>query len=146
VAGKTGTAQKVKDGRYGSGRIASFIGFFPADRPRAVLLVVVDEPTTSSWGGTVAAPVFAEIGLQRSPLGDLFVQPVRLEQESVPEVARPDDEWIGLSLREALVRAREMGVPVEVLGSGYVVRQDPPPGIPLVAGQQLRLELARDGT
>lgn len=154
VAGKTGTAQKVEDGRYSSGRIASFIGFYPVEAPRAVLLVVVDEPKTSRWGGTVAAPVFAEIaeaslerlGLRRSPLDDLYVQPARLE-EPLPSSGAPEDEggWIGLSLREALARAREEGIPVEVSGSGYVVRREPPAGVPLAAGQRLRLELAEGG-
>ena len=69
VAGKTGTAQKP-DGRGGYARdrhVASFVGFVPAKRPRLVVLVSVDEPRGAIWGGTVAAPAFAEIakfGLQ----------------------------------------------------------------------------------
>jgi cell division protein FtsI (penicillin-binding protein 3) len=64
VAGKTGTAQKVDPatGRYStSARVASFVGFVPAEKPRVVVLVLIDEPTTSRYGGTVAAPVFREI-------------------------------------------------------------------------------------
>jgi cell division protein FtsI (penicillin-binding protein 3) len=63
VAGKTGTAQKV-DARthgYSAKRIGSFVGFVPADHPRAVILVLIDEPGTSSYGGVVAAPVFRNI-------------------------------------------------------------------------------------
>ena len=63
VAGKTGTAQKVDpiSGGYSDKRIASFAGFVPASRPRLTILVVLDEPKTSVYGGVVAAPVFREI-------------------------------------------------------------------------------------
>jgi len=64
VAGKTGTAQKVVPGRrgYAPGKyVASFVGFAPADDPRIVVLVVVDEPRNGYYGGTVAAPAFAKI-------------------------------------------------------------------------------------
>jgi cell division protein FtsI/penicillin-binding protein 2 len=63
VAGKTGTAQKPDShGGYASGRyVASFIGMVPASRPRLVILVSVDEPQGTIWGGSVAAPAFAQI-------------------------------------------------------------------------------------
>ena len=63
VAGKTGTAAKpLADGSgYSTSRyVASFVGFVPATRPRLVILVTVDEPTTI-WGGVVAAPAFQEL-------------------------------------------------------------------------------------
>src|SRR5205814_10729208 len=62
VAGKTGTAQKAIRGGYSPDRfVASFGGYVPADRPRLAILVVVDEPRGSEYGGTVAAPAFKEI-------------------------------------------------------------------------------------
>ena len=63
VAGKTGTAAKpLEDGSgYSTSKyVASFVGFVPATRPRLVILVTVDEPTTI-WGGLVAAPAFQEL-------------------------------------------------------------------------------------
>jgi cell division protein FtsI/penicillin-binding protein 2 len=62
VAGKTGTAQKFdrKAGRYAHDRfVASFIGFAPAESPALAMLVLVDEPRGTAYGGTVAAPVFS---------------------------------------------------------------------------------------
>lgn len=67
VAGKTGTSQKIINGKYSNRQhVASFTGFFPADRPRAVITVVVDSPKLKGigYGGIVAAPSFATIAKQ----------------------------------------------------------------------------------
>jgi cell division protein FtsI (penicillin-binding protein 3) len=62
VAGKTGTAQKVKEGTYSQkDYIASFVGIAPAVNPRFVIGVFVDEPQGLHTGGIVAAPVFREV-------------------------------------------------------------------------------------
>jgi cell division protein FtsI (penicillin-binding protein 3) len=63
VAGKTGTAAKPEPtGGYSDTRyVASFVGFAPAKRPELVVLVTVDEPRGTIWGGVVAAPAFADI-------------------------------------------------------------------------------------
>ncbi len=62
VAGKTGTARKLRDGRYVSEYVASFAGFAPASKPRLVIAVMIDEPDAGQfYGGQVAAPVFAEV-------------------------------------------------------------------------------------
>lgn len=65
VAGKTGTAQKARtDGRagYEAGKyVASFSGFIPAENPQILIVVTVDEPSNSIYGGTVAAPTFSRI-------------------------------------------------------------------------------------
>lgn len=67
VAGKTGTTQKIIDGRYSNRHhVASFSGFFPVDRPRLVITVIVDEPEIpgSGYGGRVAAPAFKNLAQQ----------------------------------------------------------------------------------
>ena len=62
VAGKTGTSQKVVDGEYSrSLYVASFAGMAPAAAPRVVVLVAVDEPHGSIYGGDVAAPAVQQI-------------------------------------------------------------------------------------
>lgn len=62
IAGKTGTAQKVINGRYTERYNTSFCGFFPADKPKYSCIVVIDEPRSGwSYGGDVAAPVFQEV-------------------------------------------------------------------------------------
>ena len=62
VAGKTGTAQKYEDGHIAQGKyISSFVGYFPANAPKYLTLVILDEPQGSYYGSTVAAPCAAEI-------------------------------------------------------------------------------------
>jgi cell division protein FtsI (penicillin-binding protein 3) len=166
VAGKTGTAQKVnlETGGYSSKRIGSFVGFVPADDPRAVIAVLIDEPGTSSYGGVVAAPVFRAIAA--SVLQRLGVPPAapppEVEMAAAPptrakkpaaapaRAARDDDDTvadggapnlIGLSRREAIARAQAEGLQVEVIGVGYVIVQEPAPGTPLAPERTLELRL-----
>jgi cell division protein FtsI (penicillin-binding protein 3) len=76
VAGKTGTAQKMDPatGRYSHQKIvASFVGAVPAESPRLVILVLIDEPEGLRWGGSIAAPTFREIA--RDALQYLQVPP-----------------------------------------------------------------------
>ncbi len=61
VAGKTGTAKKVKHGRYVKKYVSSFVGFFPAENPRVILYVMINEPQGLYYGGDVAAPLFKDI-------------------------------------------------------------------------------------
>lgn len=163
VAGKTGTAQKVNpDGNgYSSKRIGSFVGFAPADAPRAVVLVLIDEPGTSSYGGVVAAPVFRAIAsgaLKRlgvhppAPAVETAAAPATpppapksrdaVVPASLVEAAAPaTPSFLGLSLREALTRAQADGWQVRVTGTGYVAEQHPAPGAPLATDRRLALRL-----
>jgi len=159
VAGKTGTAQKVnlQTGGYSSKRIGSFVGFVPANAPRAVILVLIDEPKTASYGGVVAAPVFRAIA--SAVVKRLAVEPptTALQASAATPVPRPTPteldapvapspsatpSFLGLSLREALTQAHAAGWEVEVSGTGYVAAQQPLPGAPLGADRRLALRLA----
>lgn len=80
VAGKTGTARKVRDGRYVNEYVASFAGFAPASNPRIVVAVMIDEPGGGRYyGGDVAAPVFSRIAT--ASLRTLQVAPDALPAE-----------------------------------------------------------------
>jgi cell division protein FtsI/penicillin-binding protein 2 len=62
IAGKTGTAQKVVDGRYSnSAIIATFVGYFPADEPDYLIMLMIDEPKSDYWASTIVAPVFRDV-------------------------------------------------------------------------------------
>ena len=81
VGGKTGTAQKVIDGRYAQGKyICSFMGIAPTDDPQIVVLAIVDEPTgVSAFGSTTAGPIIKEV--MTDSLKYLGVEPKYTEEE-----------------------------------------------------------------
>ncbi len=170
VAGKTGTAQKVdpKTGRY-SGRnfVSSFVGYFPADAPKASLLVMIDEPRKSIYGGLVAAPVFKDIAEQVIPyLGIKPDQVYMAEHEidsaatlvpegdrSVSPVISPAEEaedpetmpnLLGLDARSALIMLAGRGMEVGLVGTGVVVKQDPAPGSALDGVRNCRIYLGEE--
>jgi len=93
VAGKTGTAHKLENGRYVNRYVASFVGFAPVSDPRLVVAVMVDEPNNKQYyGGLVAAPAFSKIvgaALHAlnvpndAPLDNLIATPVDVMREEV---------------------------------------------------------------
>jgi cell division protein FtsI (penicillin-binding protein 3) len=157
VAGKTGTAQKFDftNKRFSSERVrTSFMGFFPAEAPRFVMLVSIDEPQLHKWGGEAAAPVFKSISQQiiRCFEPDIGETPPVQETEintdakirlvSTPAVipaaqaAATEEEAVvpdfrGMTVRQALKAAQEKGLEMKVTGSGWASSQKPAPGTPL---------------
>ena len=79
VAGKTGTSRKPDPkGGYTSDVYTSFVGYFPAEAPKVLILVVVDSPRTGQdWGGTIAAPIFREIALETADYLHLYQKTTR---------------------------------------------------------------------
>jgi len=161
VAGKTGTAQKAERGVYSAKkRVSSFVGFVPADNPRLVSLVMVDEPEGTVYGGLVAAPAFRNIA--QGALRQLAVAPrngATMPSPSAqvePALPRPIKragvqligtrgdavpDFTGLSMREALEKAQSLRIDLKVQGNGYVVRQTPAPGERRPEGQVVVLNL-----
>ncbi|TVR51338.1 MAG: penicillin-binding protein 2 [Puniceicoccaceae bacterium] len=92
VAGKTGTTQKIVDGRYSrSQHIATFSGFFPAERPEVAITVVVDNPrhAGTGYGGLVAAPAFRDLAL--ALINHLNIPPSDLRNTYVAFERNPAD-------------------------------------------------------
>ena len=99
VAGKTGTAQKVSNGRYDPNKyLAAFVGIVPADNPRVVIAVMVDEPHGVHYGGVVAAPVFKEIA--EATLRYLGVPPSTSVVAGAARPARKSDAKIETARRD----------------------------------------------
>lgn len=170
VAGKTGTAQKLDPvtRRYSHRPgVLSFVGFAPAEPPRFVLLVALDEPRTERWGSEAAAPVFAAIGreilryLDVPPSGAGPVQIVtgpglehpggaRIQLASTSRsLAGPEFRSMpdvrGWALRPALEALAPLGLPVQARGQGVVVGQRPAPGAATDGTTVVQLTLAPRG-
>ncbi|MGH7331724.1 MAG: penicillin-binding transpeptidase domain-containing protein [Candidatus Rokuibacteriota bacterium] len=165
VAGKTGTAQKLDPAtrRYSRAPgVLSFIGFAPADDPRFVMLVMLDEPRNEKWGSEAAAPVFAAIGreiLRYLEVPARGTQPVQIvtasagdaagarlkTAEAVPVVpldaggAMPNLR--GRSLRHALALLAPLRMEVAISGHGFVAAQAPEPGVSVEPGMAASLSL-----
>jgi cell division protein FtsI (penicillin-binding protein 3) len=168
VAGKTGTAQKVDAATHGYSarkRTASFVGFVPVDKPRLAILVVVDEPSTSPYGGVVAAPAFSAIAQQAlcylkvPPEKSMKKKPEPVEAKAksaaksaaapapLPDVeeggtvegtdagAMPD--FRGMSMRQVLRLMEKRGLNVKLQGSGRAVEQHPAPGSPIKTQEEV---------
>ncbi|WP_306536308.1 penicillin-binding protein [Geobacter sp.] len=167
VAGKTGTAQKVDPvtkGYSATKRTASFIGFVPADRPRLTILVMIDEPKTSSYGGVVAAPAFSAIALQglcylkvppdtvvRSKPKTVGVQAGLVVEEDSPAAegviveegeGNTMPNFRGMSMRQTLKVMEEQGLNVRLHGSGRAVEQSPLPGHRIRPNDQVWVKFA----
>lgn len=75
IAGKTGTAQQLVDGKYSKQNYtASFVGFFPAEQPEIAMIVMLDRPRNGYYGGAVSAPIFQRIA-RRIVSASLVVPP-----------------------------------------------------------------------
>jgi stage V sporulation protein D (sporulation-specific penicillin-binding protein) len=168
IAGKTGTAAKLINGRYSTSDYnASFVGFIPSRNPALAIIVVTDSPHAGpTTGGIVSAPVFkriAEAALQylgvprtvdpeppvlvaRQDAGALTALPaptapvVSLVADGPPGTL-PDLR--GMSAREAMQKLARLGVTARMLGDGFVVAQDPAAGVPLDALMFCHLTLER---
>jgi cell division protein FtsI (penicillin-binding protein 3) len=128
VAGKTGTAQKVDPVTRGYSpdkRVASFVGFVPADKPRMVIMVMIDEPRGQVYGGLVAAPVFSRVATQSlqylkvaptEPLSpgetlpsvEEILAQTKKEQEAAAKVAKQEAEATAASAPEAKAEPEEI--------------------------------------
>jgi len=97
VAGKTGTAQIISNGRYNkSSHKASFVGYFPADNPQYTCIVVVNAPANGVYyGGSVAGPVFKEIADKVYSTSIQLHKPLRkLDKPAMPKVKNGNREDI----------------------------------------------------
>jgi len=170
VAGKTGTSTRLAEGGgYSrSDYNASFAGFIPADNPAVTVLVVVDSPRTSIYGGPSAGPIFKEIAegtmlhLGVAPSGDgQTPMTVRAGGPDVERVQRVSvlegqasivrtgglpvmPDLSGLSAREALRILGTAGLSARLSGTGFVATQQPEAGTPIDPGSTSVLTLRRD--
>lgn len=130
IGGKTGTAQKYENGAIASGKyVSSFVGFAPADDPKYVILMTVDEPTAGAYYGSIVAAPY---------VGRVFSKIFYYEQIE-PTTPIKEEEYVvmpqleGLSVGEALSIAQKTGLYCECAGEGAIVQSTLP-----IAGEKIK--------
>ncbi|HUC93139.1 MAG TPA: stage V sporulation protein D [Paenibacillus sp.] len=147
VGGKTGTAQKVVGGRYSPNEhIVSFVGFAPADDPKIVIYVAVDNPQGIQFGGLVAAPIVRNI--MADALVSLGVEPRNnqlprdYKYGETPVVTVPN--LVGKTVSD-LYEDLNMNFNLASAGTGNtVIRQAPAAGARVERGSTIRIYLGKD--
>ena len=144
VGGKTGTAQKVKDGKYMTGNyITSFIGFLPADDPQVIIYIAIDNAKgVTQYGGTVAAPIAKNVLLSCIDILNIKERKDAIEREylytdkqyaTVPNV-------VGMKNSEAIKLLKQFKI--EYTGNGSsIIYQTPSSGTSIYEGETIRLLL-----
>lgn len=144
VGGKTGTAQKVVNGRYSKNEhIVSFIGFAPADDPQLIVYVAVDNPKGIQFGGVVAAPIVRSIMADALPYLGIEPRTEQVEKEykygETKIVTVPD--LIGRTISD-LYEDMNSDLQLATSGSGKtVIRQAPEAGARVDQGSVIRIYL-----
>ncbi len=159
VGGKTGTSQKLVNGKYSKSEYnSSFVGFFPADDPKVVCLVLVNSPKVGKYGGYVAAPIFKNI-VDRIVIANLKEyqnkekynddQDVKMiftknEVSSNKTIKKYNTikitdknkmpDLVGASLRDAITALTKLGIQYKVNGSGMITSQTILPGEKITKG------------
>lgn len=142
IAGKTGTAKKVINGRYTNNYRGSFVGFFPVKDPKYVCLILLDEPKPVGYGGSTAGPIFRQVATRIAGLdGDLQRQMTPVESDSAFFAHAPFMKGLPLPLAEEILK--EMNLEYKALGkSGFVVSQSHEAGAEVKAGEKILLTLS----
>jgi cell division protein FtsI/penicillin-binding protein 2 len=145
VGGKTGTAQKFIDGMYRNRYRASFVGFYPSNDPHYVVLVMLDEPRTSIYGGFTSGPIFRQITSRIMGLDENLQKDV-VEQVNPGLIAlMPSLRGLSGSVAGGLLDNLNIRHDSEGQGS-VVIAQTPEPGEPLQRRQRVTITLGNQGT
>jgi len=168
IAGKTGTAKRLKNGEYVDEYVASFASFFPSHDPEYTLIVVIDKPTRNGYtGGMVAAPVAKEIYRRIYNFQSHESQPhlqvsLPADESPTPDAKKPKSlrgqllsstmpvmkaavgvqsmpDLKGMSMKLSLSGLYAMGLNPVVHGSGRVIRQVPKAGTRLKPDQTIEV-------
>ena len=159
IAGKTGTAYKFIDGAYSNKYISNFAGFFPAEKPQVVGVIILDEPKYGyHWGGYGAAPVFRRIAQRIINIDDSIKHHKKEKGPTETVIANNDNEKSlialstvnslkkyqdgyaivpnvrGMSIRKAKSILKKSNLRAKFEGSGQVVWQSPAPGTKKLPG------------
>lgn len=153
LAGKTGTAQKVIDGKVSNEKhIAGFIGFGPLPEPRVAVFIQIDEPKGVYTGGAIAAPVFST--MMQDVMRYLEIPPTEPPEKrpaTLPPVEpKPSNQQVpslvNFPVQEARRAAQAAGFSLDVEGTGPIITsQVPPAGKMIPKGTRILASAVEEG-
>jgi cell division protein FtsI (penicillin-binding protein 3) len=167
IGGKTGTSQKLVDGKYSKQHYnSSFIGFFPVENPQVVCLILLNSPDQGRYGGLVAAPIFKNV-TERIVQTDIekfqqYLNPdlmqnlkfaddnsqtsTQFKQINVREVkissTNKMPDLINCRIKDAIYALTKLGVKYKINGTGVITSQSIPPGKKLNGNEVCLIECA----
>lgn len=164
IAGKTGTAEKLSDngsGYLAGHYIASFCGFAPVEDPQVTILVVIDDPSGTYYGGQIAAPIAAQIFEQvlrylnvkpstnNLNLKEFTAKEKVVEGKPTPAVVVPQGKVLvpnlsGKSLRQAAENLKAIGISMIPEGTGIAFKQDIAPNTMVESGATITVYFRPD--
>ena len=156
IGGKTGTSQKLIDGKYSRAHYnSSFVGFFPVDNPKVAMLILVNSPDIGRYGGLVAAPIFKNIAerivanhindfensIPNEKVIDVNYAETRKQSDSSYDnlrsivikdaVLNADNrmpDLTNVTVRDAITILTQLGIQYKIKGSGIILSQSIAPG------------------
>ena len=150
---KTGTAQmadKVNGGYSETDFLSNCIALFPIEDPQIVLYIVVEKAKGETYAGRIVAPVIKEaadaiidnLGMSRGDAKSVEHSGI-IKISKVPdiEIGSVVPDFIGKSKKELLPLVGTPGIKLNIIGSGWVTRQDPPAGTPVTENMVIELNL-----
>ena len=140
IAGKTGTSRKFIGGKYEEGKYtASFVGFFPADAPKVVCLVMLDNPKAGQQtGGLASAPIFKAIAEKVYATSGRFGRKAAPGDQERPLFTIPDVRSLNPEVAKGILVSRGFTVVVQGTGS-IVLSQAPQAGVRVLQGSKVAL-------
>jgi cell division protein FtsI (penicillin-binding protein 3) len=170
VGGKTGTSQKLINGKYSKSQYnSSFIGFFPVENPQILCMILVNSPERGKYGGAVAAPIFKNVADKLIKSNDKLYRPNKpelnnnyssnLNERRITPVSNVQTNKIDnnyavqhnlmpdlstCSMRDAIVYLSKLGLKYKIAGSGNIISQSITPGSKVQKG--LICKISCDGS
>lgn len=143
IAGKTGTAQKFIDGQYRTEYRSSFVGFFPAENPKYVCLIMLDDPDVyPPYGGWTAGPIFRQTAKRIAGLDDQIEKEI-IKNEINSSLWTYTPDVTNLTRKEATALLQKQHLSYKITGSGnWVISQSPKAGTELLPAEEIALTLS----
>lgn len=158
IAGKTGTAHRALQNARGyshSDYISSFVGFFPAEQPRYLIYVMLENPRRDHWGASVAAPTFRQIAQRILGAEPSFTERPGMPHENFTEnysetimdtrkIVLPDLTSRHRNVGEEILKSLELK-PIWDGEGDFILNQMPPPGSTVLRNSPITLQLFEVG-